>query len=110
MFFRSLFRTAIVAALLSLATASGQEPKLINGYEPKWWKESVVYQIYPRSFKDANADATGNMPGITSKLDYLQKLGVNVVWRAPCCEAPSAADESRVCCYRKVMKEFGDMA
>src|ERR1700691_6041918 len=79
MFFRTLFRSVVVTALLSLAVASGQELKLINGYEPKWWKEAVVYQIYPRSFKDSNGDGIGDLPGITSKLGYLQKLGVNVL-------------------------------
>jgi oligo-1,6-glucosidase len=110
MFFRTLFRTAIVAALLSLAAASGQEPKLINGYEPKWWKESVVYQIYPRSFKDSNGDGIGDLPGITSKLDYLQKLGVNVVWLSPHFDSPNADNGYDIRDYRKVMKEFGDMA
>ena len=89
MFFRTLFRTAVVTALLSIAAASGQEAKLINGYEPKWWKEAVVYQIYPRSFKDSNGDGIGDLPGITSKLDYLQKLGVNVIWLSPHFDSPN---------------------
>ena len=110
MFFRTLFRTAVVTALLSLAAASGQEPKLINGYEPKWWKEAVVYQIYPRSFKDSNGDGIGDLPGITSKLDYLQKLGVNVIWLSPHFDSPNADNGYDIRDYRKVMKEFGDMA
>jgi hypothetical protein len=68
MFFRTLFRTVIVAALLSLAAASGQEPKLINGCEPKWWKESVVYQIYPRSFiLTRQMLTTGTISGIIAR-------------------------------------------
>ena len=48
--------------------------------EKRWWKESIVYQIYPRSFKDSNGDGIGDLNGITEKMDYLEKLGVNVVW------------------------------
>jgi oligo-1,6-glucosidase len=110
MFFRTAFRTAVVTALLSLAAACGQEPTLINGYEPKWWKEAVVYQIYPRSFKDSNGDGIGDLPGITSKLDYLQKLGVNVIWLSPYFDSPNADNGYDIRDYRKVMKEFGDMA
>jgi len=53
-----------------------------EGYkmEQKWWKEAVVYQIYPRSFKDSNRDGIGDLPGIIQKLDYLKNLGVNIVW------------------------------
>jgi oligo-1,6-glucosidase len=110
MFFRTLFRTAVVTALLSLAAASGQEPKLINGYEPKWWKEAVVYQIYPRSFKDSNGDGIGDLPGITSKLDYLQKLGMNVIWLSPHFDSPNADNGYDIRDYRKVMAEFGTMS
>ena len=109
-FFRTLFRTAVVTALLSLAAASGQEPKLINGYEPKWWKEAVVYQIYPRSFKDSNGDGIGDLPGITSKLDYLQKLGVNVIWLSPHFDSPNIDGGYDIRDYRKVMDEFGTMS
>ena len=110
MIFRTLFRTAIVTVLLSLAAASGQEPRLINGYEPKWWKEAVVYQIYPRSFKDSNGDGIGDLPGITSKLDYLQKLGVNVIWLSPHFDSPNIDGGYDIRDYRKVMIEFGTMS
>ena len=110
LFVRTLLRTAVVIALLSLAAASGQEPKLINGYEPKWWKEAVVYQIYPRSFKDSNGDGIGDLPGITSKLDYLQKLGVNVIWLSPHFDSPNIDGGYDIRDYRKVMTEFGTMS
>jgi oligo-1,6-glucosidase len=110
MFFRTLFRTAVVTALLSLAAASGQGPKLINGYEPKWWKEAVVYQIYPRSFKDSNGDGIGDLPGITFKLDYLQRLGVNVIWLSPHFDSPNIDGGYDIRDYRKVMIEFGTMS
>ena len=48
--------------------------------DKKWWKESVVYQIYPRSFKDSNGDGIGDLNGITEKLDYLKELGIDVIW------------------------------
>ena len=85
-------------------------PSLINGYEPKWWKEAVVYQIYPRSFKDSNGDGIGDLPGITSKLDYLQQLGVNVIWLSPHFDSPNADNGYDIRDYRKVMAEFGTMA
>lgn len=83
--------------------------KLVNGYEPKWWKEAVVYQIYPRSFKDSNGDGIGDLPGITSKLDYLQKLGVNVIWLSPHFDSPNTDNGYDIRDYRKVMTEFGNM-
>jgi oligo-1,6-glucosidase len=110
MFFHTLLRTAVVATLLSLAAACAQEPKLINGYEPKWWKEAVVYQIYPRSFKDSNGDGIGDLPGITSKLDYLQKLGMNVIWLSPHFDSPNTDNGYDIRDYRKIMAEFGTMS
>ena len=85
-------------------------PALINGYQPTWWKEAVVYQVYPRSFKDSNGDGIGDIPGITSKLDYLQKLGVNVIWLSPHYDSPNADNGYDIRDYRKVMAEFGTMA
>lgn len=105
----TVLRTTLAAALLSLPSAIPAQ-QLINGYEPKWWKEAVVYQIYPRSFKDSNGDGIGDLPGISSKLDYLQKLGVNVIWLSPHFDSPNADNGYDIRDYRKVMREFGNMA
>ena len=104
----TLLRIAIVGGLLSLGVPAPAQ-RLINGYEPKWWKEAVVYQIYPRSFKDSNGDGIGDLPGITSKLDYLQKLGVNVLWLSPHFDSPNVDNGYDIRDYRKVMTEFGTM-
>jgi oligo-1,6-glucosidase len=109
MFWPTILRTVVATALLAFATAILAQ-QLINGYEPKWWKEAVVYQIYPRSFKDSNGDGIGDLPGITSKLDYLQKLGVNVIWLSPYFDSPNVDGGYDIRDYRKVMTEFGDMA
>ena len=55
--------------------------------EKQWWKESVVYQIYPRSFMDSNGDGIGDLQGIISKLDYLKELGIDVIWLSPVYES-----------------------
>ena len=81
-----------------------------NGYTRKWWKESVVYQIYPRSFKDSNGDGIGDLKGITSKLDYVKGLGVDVIWLSPHFDSPNADNGYDIRDYRKVMAEFGTMA
>jgi oligo-1,6-glucosidase len=91
-------------------TPGNASPALINGYQPTWWKEAVVYQVYPRSFKDSNGDGIGDIPGITSKLDYLQQLGVNVIWLSPHFDSPNADNGYDIRDYRKVMTEFGTMA
>ena len=80
-----------------------------NGYQPKWWKEAIVYQVYPRSFKDSNGDGIGDLKGITSKLDYIQGLGVNVIWLSPHYDSPNADNGYDIRDYRKVMTEFGTM-
>jgi len=81
-----------------------------NGYTRKWWKEVAVYQIYPRSFKDSNGDGIGDLNGITSQLDYLKGLGVDVLWLSPHYDSPNADNGYDIRDYRKVMAEFGTMA
>jgi oligo-1,6-glucosidase len=78
--------------------------------ERKWWKEAVVYQIYPRSFKDANGDGIGDLKGIISKLDYIKSLGVDVVWLNPIYSSPNDDNGYDISDYRNIMKDFGTMA
>ena len=76
----------------------------------KWWKEAVVYQVYPRSFKDADGDGVGDLKGILSKLDYIKSLGVDVVWLNPIFSSPNADNGYDISDYKGIMKEFGTMA
>lgn len=77
--------------------------------EKKWWKESVVYQIYPISFKDSNGDGIGDLQGIISKLDYLQELGIEVIWLCPIYQSPNHDNGYDISDYRAIMKQFGTM-
>lgn len=74
-----------------------------------WWKEAIVYQIYPRSFMDSNGDGIGDIPGIISKLDYLKELGIDVVWLCPCFKSPNDDNGYDISDYRDIMDEFGTM-
>ena len=74
-----------------------------------WWKESVVYQIYPRSFKDTNGDGIGDLNGITEKLDYLKELGVDVIWLSPVYQSPNDDNGYDISDYQAIMPEFGTM-
>lgn len=77
--------------------------------EKRWWKESVVYQIYPRSFCDSNGDGIGDLNGIASKLDYLKELGVNVIWLSPVYQSPNDDNGYDISDYQAIMDEFGTM-
>lgn len=74
-----------------------------------WWKESVVYQIYPRSFMDSNADGIGDIQGIISKLDYLKELGIDTIWISPVYDSPNDDNGYDISNYMAIMKEFGSM-
>ncbi len=100
----------LASLLFSLSCFAFAADPPLNGYEPKWWKEAVVYQVYPRSFKDSNGDGIGDLKGITSKLDYLKQLGVDVIWLSPHYDSPNADNGYDIRDYEKVMKEFGTMA
>lgn len=75
----------------------------------KWWKESVVYQIYPRSFNDSNGDGIGDLNGIRKKLDYLNNLGIDVIWLSPIYKSPNDDNGYDISDYYSIMKEFGTM-
>ena len=77
--------------------------------EKKWWKESVVYQIYPRSFCDSNGDGIGDLNGITGKLDYLKELGIDVIWLSPVYKSPNDDNGYDISDYQDIMDEFGTM-
>ena len=74
-----------------------------------WWKDAVVYQIYPRSFCDSNGDGIGDLNGISSKLDYLKKLGVDVLWLSPIYQSPGDDNGYDISDYRAINPEFGTM-
>ena len=74
-----------------------------------WWKERVFYQIYPRSFQDSNGDGIGDIPGLISRLDYLQWLGIGAVWLCPVYDSPNDDMGYDIRDYRKIMSEFGTM-
>ena len=78
--------------------------------QKKWWKEAVVYQIYPRSFQDSDGDGVGDLKGLTGKLDYVKSLGVDIVWLNPIYGSPNADNGYDISNYDDIMKEFGTMS
>ena len=75
----------------------------------QWWKEVVIYQIYPRSFKDSNGDGIGDLNGIISQLPYLKNLGIDVIWLSPMYKSPNADNGYDISDYQDIMTEFGTM-
>lgn len=78
--------------------------------EKKWWKEAIVYQVYPRSFKDSDGDGIGDLKGLLSRLDYVKSLGITAVWLNPIYSSPNDDNGYDVSDYRNIMKDFGTMA
>lgn len=75
-----------------------------------WWKEAVVYQVYPRSFQDSNGDGMGDLPGVTSRLEYLRELGVDVIWLSPFYQSPGGDNGYDISDYQAIAPEFGTLA
>jgi glycosidase len=75
-----------------------------------WWKEVSVYQIYPASYKDSNNDGIGDLPGITSKLDYMKKLGVDVVWLSPILKSPQVDMGYDISDYETIDTQYGHLS
>ncbi len=82
---------------------------LQNDNQNKWWKEAIVYQVYPRSFMDSNCDGIGDLQGIISKLDYIKSLGVDVIWLNPVYSSPNDDNGYDISDYRNIMEDFGTM-
>ena len=104
------YKTAIcllmISTMISCNTTNTSGP---DSQVDEWWKEEIVYQIYPRSFKDSNGDGVGDLKGIIEKLDYIQSLGVTAVWLNPIYSSPNDDNGYDVSDYRKIMKDFGTM-
>lgn len=97
-------------SLLRLVNNEPDEPAPLGGpIAPKWWKEAVFYQIYPRSFRDTDGDGIGDLRGIVEKLDYLAGLGVTALWLSPIYDSPNDDNGYDIRDYRKIMTEFGTM-
>ena len=75
-----------------------------------WWKDAVIYQIYPRSFQDSNGDGIGDIPGIIRRLDHIQALGVDAIWLSPVYVSPNADNGYDISDYRDINPEYGTMA
>ncbi|MBL7818937.1 MAG: alpha-glucosidase [Saprospiraceae bacterium] len=85
-------------------------PSVPDSLDKKWWKEAVVYQIYPRSFQDSDGDGIGDLKGIISRLDYVKSLGVDMVWLSPIYSSPNKDNGYDISDYQNIMKEFGTMS
>ncbi len=104
------YLTPLLAAfILSCSTPNQPTESTTNfpGNEPQWWKEAVIYQIYPRSFKDSDGDGVGDIRGIINKLDYIKSLGVNMIWINPIYASPNADNGYDISDYRAIQPEFG---
>ena len=100
----------ILVILLALGFFScGPTAQVKETQQKKWWKEAIVYQIYPRSFKDTDGDGIGDIKGIIEELDYIKSLGVTAIWLNPIYESPNFDNGYDVSDYRAIAKEYGGM-
>jgi oligo-1,6-glucosidase len=106
-------KSCLFSALMLFAAestiAQNMSVKITQKNDPKWWKGAVVYQIYPRSFKDSDGDGVGDLKGIISKLDYVKSLGIDAVWLNPIYTSPNDDNGYDISNYREIMKDFGTM-
>ncbi len=108
----ALIALAIILLASSCHSKTEKKDPVASGQtnaDRAWWKEAIVYQIYPRSFKDSDGDGIGDLKGIISQLDYIKSLGVNAVWLNPIYSSPNDDNGYDVSDYRNIMKDFGTM-
>ncbi|HTX40831.1 MAG TPA: alpha-glucosidase [Acidobacteriaceae bacterium] len=101
-----LFLPLLVAAGLRAQSA----PAPAAQHNPNWWKNAVIYEIYPRSFQDSNGDGIGDLNGITSRLDYLQRLGINAIWLTPIYPSPQVDFGYDISDYYSIDPQYGTLA
>jgi oligo-1,6-glucosidase len=106
---KTFLSIALASLFLFRAEQNVAQTTSPNQTDRKWWKEAIVYQIYPRSFKDSDGDGIGDLKGIISKLDYIKSLGIDVVWLNPIYRSPNDDNGYDISDYRDIMKEFGTM-
>ena len=100
----------LLDAILDLVNSERDIPiNKKDAITPKWWKEAIFYQIYPKSFYDTNGDGIGDLRGIIEKLDYLKELGVTALWLSPIYDSPNDDNGYDIRDYYKIMEEFGTM-
>jgi glycosidase len=97
-------RNCVLFALTCLSFFS------VAGQDKAWWKETVVYQVYPQSFKDVDGDGVGDLRGILQELDYLQQLGVGTIWLSPVYKSPGYDNGYDIADYRRIDPKYGTMA
>jgi len=99
----------VIDAMIDLFNQEADTKPLSKSNTQYWWKEAVVYQIYPRSFQDGNGDGVGDLKGIIQRLDYLKELGVDAIWLSPIFDSPNDDNGYDVRDYRAIMSDFGTM-
>ena len=93
-----------------MSEAPGATPDAVNGHVRHWWKEAVVYQVWPRSFQDTNGDGIGDLRGVIDRLDHIAGLGIDAIWLSPHYDSPNVDNGYDIRDYRAVAAEFGTMA
>jgi oligo-1,6-glucosidase len=110
---KPILSLCLVSALTLFSTestlAQNEFVKTSQKNDSKWWKEAIVYQVYPRSFKDSDGDGVGDLKGIISKLDYIKRLGIDAVWLNPIYTSPNDDNGYDISDYREIMTDFGTM-
>lgn len=108
--FRLIMKCITLAGMFCICHVAQSQVRQAPGTsENKWWKEAIVYQLYPRSFKDSDGDGIGDLKGVISKLDYLKSLNIDVVWFNPIYASPNDDNGYDISNYREIMSDFGTM-
>ena len=105
-----LNRTTAACLLALLISLESLANETTHSSENSWWKSAVVYQIYTRSFADSDDDGIGDLQGVISKLDYLERLGINVIWLTPFYPSPNVDFGYDIADYMDVGREYGTLA